>query len=157
MNKLTYLKYILIGMCLHICTSCSYIQYFQQQTQYSQIQNNISLSRLDKVTEFTSRTPFHKTVEFEFNHSQGDAYALIFHLRESSFSKSIIKHRYLSDLHRDAVRIDGSKKVLTKLNNNLPDAKSVSWRLVARHITADEARDSYHILQEYIRLKIRDL
>ena len=157
MNKIYFLQYAVIGLCTIMCSACSYLQHYQQQTQLSQIQSNISTSILDRVNEFDSRTPYHKTYEFEFNSTQSDSYALIFYFSESSFSNSIIKHRKQSDLHRDAIRIDESKNFLTTLNNHLPVAESIRWQIVANHITADEARDSYHVLQEYIRFKIREL
>jgi hypothetical protein len=148
---------ILIGFVALISTSCSYIQLYRQQAQYSQIQNEITFSTLDKVHKYTSRSPFNKTYEFEFINSQAKPYALIFYLSENSFSKSIIKHRNAKDLHREAIRIDDSKNILTALNRNLPNAKSISWQHVSNYIAEDEARDSYYVLQEYIRFKIRDL
>ncbi|MFK7816503.1 MAG: hypothetical protein AB8B92_09210 [Gammaproteobacteria bacterium] len=157
MNKKHCSEYILIAIATLVCTNCNYIQHYQTQEQYSKIQENISLSTLDKVNEYTSRTPFHKTYEFEFNNSNNNPYALIFYLNESSFSKSIIKHRKENDLHREAIRIDESKFILRDLENNLPKASVIAWRQVANHIAADEARDGYHVMQEYIRLKIRDL
>lgn len=150
-------EYVLIAIATLVCSSCSYIQHYQEQEKFSQIQKNITLSTLDKVNEYTSRTPFHKTYEFEFYNSNNISYALIFYLNESSFSKSIIKHRKENDLHREAVRIDESKFILKDLENNLPEANVIAWRQVANHIAADEARDGYHVMQEYIRLKIRDL
>ncbi len=140
-----------------MCAGCSYFQHYQKQTQYTQIQNNISLSKLNKVNAYASQAPYHKTYEFEFNNHPNTSYALIFFFSNTRFSQSMIKHRYQSELRRDAVRIDDSKKILSTLEKNLPDANNVQWQLVTNHITQDEARDSYHILQEYIRLKIRDL
>lgn len=157
MNKKYCSEYILIAITTLVCFNCSYIHHYQTQEQYSQIQDNISLSTLNKVNEYTSRTPFHKTYEFEFNNSNNNSYALIFYLNESSFSKSIIKHRKENDLHREAIRVDESKFILRDLEDNLPKASVIAWRQVANHIAADEARDGYHIMQEYIRLKIRDL
>ena len=150
-------KNLLILLAILFCINCSYIQKHQQEIQYSQIENKITLSTLDRVNEYTSQTPFHKTYEFEFDNSKNDPYALIFYISESSFSKSIIKHRNASDLHRDAIRIDDSKNILTTLNRNLPKPDSISWHQVSNHVTEEEARDSYHIMQEFIRLKIRDL
>ncbi len=157
MTNTLFQKYFFLILISLICTNCSYWAHYQQQAAFTQIENKISKSKLDKVKQYTSRTPYHKTYEFEFNSTDANAYALIFYISESRFPKSIVKHRYQNDLHRDAIRIDSSKSILASLNKNLPDAESVSWTLVANHITADEARDSYHILQEYIRLKIRDL
>lgn len=157
MNMKNGSEYILIAIATLVCANCSYIQHYQKQEQYSKIQENLSLSTLDKVNEYTSRTPFHKTYEFEFNHSNDSSYALIFYLNESSFSKSIIKHRKENDLHRDAIRVDENQQILQNLDNNLPNASVITWGQVANHITADEARDGYHIMQEYIRLKARDL
>ena len=144
-------------VCAVMFSGCNYIQHFHKQTQYTQIQNNIASSKLDKVNAYTSHAPYHKTYEFEFNNTLNNSYALIFLLSNSRFSQSIIKHRYQSELRRDAVRIDSNKNIMTSLEKNLPDADIVHWQLVANHITQDEARDSYHILQEFIRLKIRDL
>lgn len=155
-NRFFYQKLPLLLVAL-LCTSCSYIQKHQQEAQYIQIENKITLSRLNKVNEYTSQTPFQKTYEFEFDNSNDNSYALIFYLSESSFSKSVIKHRNANDLHRSAIRIDGSKNLLNALHKSLPKADHVSWNQVAHHVTENEARDSYHIMQEYIRLKIRDL
>ena len=119
---------ILIGLIALLCSSCSYIQHYKQQTQYLHIERKITLSTLDKVNEYTSRTPFHKTYEFEFNNSKENAYALIFYLSESSFSKSIIKHRNSHELHRDAIRIDDSKNILTALNKKTPPCR---WHSLA--------------------------
>lgn len=157
MDNKCFHKHIFIGLAALMCTSCSYIQHYQQQAQYSQIQNEISFSKLDRVNEYTSRTPFHKTYEFEFRNSQNKPYALVFYISESSFSKSIIKHREENDLHRDAVRIDISKNILSALNKNLPKPESITWHQVANQIEEDDARDGYYVMQEYIRLKIRDL
>ncbi len=157
MKKLNYYNFFCVIVCAIICSSCSYIQHFQKHTQLVQIQNNISTSKLDKINAYTSHAPYHKTYEFEFNNSLNNSYALIFLLSNSRFSQSIIKHRYQSELRRDAIRIDRNKNILTTLEKNLPEANNVHWQLVANHITQEEARDSYHILQEYIRLKIRDL
>jgi len=157
MDNIYFQRYIFIFLVAWLCSSCSYIQHHQQETLYSQIENKITLSKLDKVNEYTSRTPFHKTYEFEFNLTNENPYALIFYISESSFSKSIIKHRKTSDLHRNAIRIDDSKSIMTTLNKNLPDADSITWQQVASHVSESEARDGYHVLQEYIRLKIRDL
>ena len=150
MNNKYFHKFYLIGLLAMLCTSCSYIQHYQQQTKYSAIQNDISLSTLNKANEFTSRTPFHKTYEFEFSTIRNKSYALIFYMSESNFSKSILKHRNRNELHRNAVRIDNSKNILTTLNKNLPNADSATW-------LKDDARDGYHVMQEYIRLKIRNL
>jgi hypothetical protein len=152
-----FFQKLFICLAALLCTNCSYIQKYLQETQYSQIENKITLSTLDKVNEYTSQTPFHKTYEFEFNKSKDNSYALIFYLSESRFSKSIIKHRNAIDLHRNAIRIDNSKNILTTLNKSLPHADSISWQQVSNQVTEDEARDGYHIMQEYIRLKIRDL
>ena len=152
-----YFQYTLAFLTVLLCASCSYIQKHQQEAQYSIIENKITLSTLSKVNEYSSQTPFHKTYEFEFDNSKHASYALIFYISESSFSKSIIKHRNANDLHRNAVRIDASKNILTVLNKNLPNADNIRWQQVANHVTEDEARDGYHIMQEYIRLKIRDL
>ena len=65
MNKKYYQKLFLIGFATILCTSCSYIKHYQQQAKYSVIKNNISLSTLNKVSEFTSRTPFNKTYELD--------------------------------------------------------------------------------------------
>ncbi len=149
-----YNKYIhkiyLIGLVVVLCTSCSYIQHYQQRAEYSAIQNNISLSTLNKANKFTSRTPFHKTFEFEFNTNTNKSYALIFYVSESKFSNSILKHRDGNELRRNAVRIDNSKIILVALNKNLPDANSATW-------LKNDERDGYHVMQEYIRLKIRNL
>ena len=157
MDNKYYHQYIFMGLAVWLSTSCSYIQHYQQQTQYAQIQKKISISTLNKVNQYTSRSPFHKTYEFEFNNLNNKPYALIFYISESSFSKSIIKHRNVSDLHRDAIRVDDSKNILTTLNKNLPKPESITWQQVANHIEEDEARDGYYVMQEYIRLKIRDL
>ena len=157
MNKIHFLQNAFIGLCTIMCSACSYLQHYQQQAQLPQIQSDISTSKLDRVNEFDSRTPYHKTYEFEFNSTQDHSYALIFYFSESSFSNSVIKLRKQSDLRRDAIRIDESKNFLTVLNNHLPDANSIRWQFVANHISADDARDSYHVLQEYIRFKIREL
>lgn len=137
--------------------NCSYFQSYQHQQKQQKIKNNLSDSRLERVNEYTSRTPFHKTYEFEFDSTNKNAYALIFYISESSFSKSIIKHRNQSDFHRDAIRIDDNKIILNSLNKHLPHANHVAWQQVANHISEEDARDGYQILQEYIRLKIRDL
>lgn len=155
-NKVFH-QHIFMYLAVLLCANCSYIQKHQQEAKYSIIESKITLSRLDKVNEYTSHTPFHKTYEFEFDNSKDDSYALIFYISETSFSKSIIKHRNANDLHRNAVRIDASKNILTALSKNLPKAENVSWQQVANQVTEDEARDGYHIMQEYIRLKIRDL
>lgn len=157
MNRTRCFVYFLIANATLVCSSCSYIQHYQQQEQYSQIQKNISSLTLDQVNEYTSRTPFHKTYEFEFKNTSDSSFALIFYLNESSFSKSIIKHRQANELHRKATRIDESKLILHELNKNLPKASVIAWRQVANHIAVEEARDGYHVMQEYIRLKIRDL
>ena len=157
MDNKYFHQYIFIGLAAWLCTSCSYIQYYQQQIQYTQIQNKISISTLNKVNQYTSRTPFQKTYEFEFNNLNNKPYALIFYISESSFSNSIIKHRNDDDLHRDAVRVDDSKIILAALNKNLPKADSITWQQVANHIEEDVARDGYYVMQEYIRLKMRDL
>jgi len=157
MNNKYHHQCIFIGLAAWLCTSCSYIQYYQQQIQYTQIQNKISISTLNKVNQYTSRTPFQKTYEFEFNNLNNKPYALIFYISESSFSNSIIKHRNDDDLHRDAVRVDDSKIILAALNKNLPKADSITWQQVANHIEEDVARDGYYVMQEYIRLKMRDL
>ena len=157
MDNKYFHQYIFIGLAALLCTSCSYIQHYQKRTQHAQIQVNLSISTLNKVNQYTSRTPFHKTYEFEFSNSNDKPYALIFYISESSFSKSIIKHRNTSDLHRDAVRVDDSKNILTALNKNLPKPESIIWQQVANHIEEHAARDGYYVMQEYIRLKIRDL
>ena len=158
MNKLNIHKHIFFFVFTFLCTSCSYIQHYQQHVELSRIQTNIPLSKLEKVNAYTSHAPFHKTYEFEFSDTQGNSpYALIFFISESRFNHSMIKHRYQSDLHRDAIRIDSNKKILVTLNKNLPDVDTIRWQLVAEYIPQDEARDGYHILQEYIRHKIRDL
>lgn len=157
MRNQPYQPYILLCLVVLLCTSCSYIQNYNEQERYTHIQNDISLSRLDKVNEYTSRTPFHKTYEFEFNNRNSESYALLFYINESSFPKSIIKHRKLNDLHRDAVRIDDSKNILNALNKNLPRPETIAWPQVANQIEKDVARDGYHVLQSYIRLKIREL
>lgn len=157
MDNKFFQRYVFVILAAWLCTSCSYIQHHQQQAQYSQIENRITLSKLDKVIEYTSRTPYHKTYEFEFNQSKEDSYALIFYFSESSFSKSIIKHRKKNNFHRNAVRIDDSKNIMTALNKNLPDADTILWPQVTNHVSENDARDGYHVLQEYIRLKIRDL
>jgi hypothetical protein len=150
-------KYFFIAIATLVSANCSYVQHYQEQEKYSQIQNNISLSTLDKVNEYTSRSPFHKTYEFEFNNANNNTFALIFYLNESSFSKSIIKHRHAKDLHRDAVRVDENSVILQKLQESLPRENLITWKQVASHIEEHEARDGYHVMQEYIRLKIRDL
>jgi len=157
MSKCLSRQIILIAFVALQCASCSYVQHYQQQSQFSYIQNNISLSTLDKASKYTSRTPFHKIYEFEFNNSHNKPYALIFYMSESSFSKSIIKHRDANDLHRNAIRIDESKNVLSTLNINLPNPDNIIWQQVSKQIEKDEARDGYYVMQEYIRLKIRDL
>ena len=139
---------------LYMFAGCSH---FQQQTNYTKIQSKITKSKLDKVNKYTNRTPYHKIYTFELNTLQENPYVLAFYISESSFSKSIIKHRNKSDLHRDAIRIDNSKSTLIKLDKNLPDAEGIIWQQVANHISEEEARDSYYILQEFIRLKIREL
>ncbi len=146
-----------LALALTMCVSCSYLHGYQHQLQQQKIENNISESRLNGVNEYTSRTPYHKTYEFEFQSSQNSSYALIFYISESSFSKSIIKHRKQADLHRDSIRIDDNKDILSSLNQHLPHADHVVWQQVANYISEEDARDSYQILQEYIRLKIRDL
>ena len=156
MHKKSFI-YILVFLTALLSTNCSYIQKYQQETQYTLIENKITPSTLDNVNEYTSQTPFHKTYEFEFDNLKNDPYALIFYISESSFSKSIIKHRNANDLHRNATRIDASKDILTALNRNLPKANTISWQQVSNHTTEEDARDGYHILQEFIRLKIRDL
>jgi len=140
-----------------ISTSCSYIQNREEQAKYAHIQSEISLSKLDSVNEFTSRTPFTKTYEFEFSTSSNKPYALVFYLNESSFPKSIIKHRQPNELHRNAVRIDGNRDILTSLNKHLPKPNTITWQQVAKQIEQNDARDGYYVLQEYIRFKIRDL
>ncbi len=157
MSKCFSRQKLLIAFVALQCASCSYIQHYQQQSQFSHIQHNISLSTLDKVNKYTSRTPFHKIYEFEFNNLHNKPYALIFYMSESSFSKSVIKHRDANDLHRSAIRIDESKNILNTLNINLPNPDSIRWQQVSKHIEKDEARDGYYVMQEYIRLKIRDL
>ncbi len=157
MDNKYFPRHVFIGLAALLCTSCSYIQHYQQKSQHVHIQNKISASTLNKVNQYTSRTPFHKTYEFEFNNINNKPYALIFYISESSFSKSIIKHRKANDLHRDAIRIDDSKDILAALNKNLPKPESISWQQVAYHIEEDEARDGYYVMQEYIRHKIRDL
>ena len=156
MDKLNYHQSILIGAIVWFCTGCSYLQHYQQQSEYAQIHSEISIATLDTVNQYTSRTPFNKTYEFEFNSSNEKSFALIFYISESSFSKSIIKHRNINDLHRDAVRIDGSKDILASLNKNLPKPESIAWQNVSNHIKEDEARDGYYVMQEYIRLKVRE-
>lgn len=152
-----YFKSTIIFLAVLVCVNCSYIQKHQLETQYSQVEQEISLSTLNNVNEYTSQTPFQKTYEFEFDSSNNNPYALIFYMSESSFSKSIIKHRNIGDLHRSAVRIDESVNILTALNKNLPNADHVSWQQISNQITKEEARDGYHVMQEFIRLKIRDL
>jgi|GEM_PF-2551302 hypothetical protein len=152
-----YLNYIFISLVVLLCTSCSYIQHRQQQATFESIQNDISTSTLDKINKYTSRGTFNKTYEFELINSANTPYALIFYINESSFSKSIIKHRQINDLRRNAVRIDESKDILTTLNNNLPRPNNIIWQQVANQIEQEDARDSYFVLQEYIRHKIRDL
>lgn len=144
-------------MTIMCCTSCSYIQHYQQQAHYSTINNKLSESTLKRVNEYTSRTPFHKVYEFELVTDKNRPYALIFYISESSFSKSILKHRDSNNLHRDAIRIDDSKKLLFSLNRNLPDVDHIHWSQVSNQINDNEARDSYHVMQSYIRMKIRDL
>ncbi|QMU62278.1 MAG: hypothetical protein GKR92_11465 [Gammaproteobacteria bacterium] len=78
-------------------------------------------------------------------------------MSESSFSKSVIKLRDTNDLHRSAIRIDESKNILNALNINLPNPNSIIWKQVSKDIEKDEARDGYFVMQEYIRLKIRNL
>ena len=155
-NKYFYQNVFMVIIVLY-CTSCSYIQHYQQQAHYSKIKNELSVSTLKQVNEYTSRTPFHKTYEFEFSTTENKSFALIFYISESSFSNSILKHRNADALHRDAVRIDDSKKLLTALNKNLPNINNIAWTQVTNQIKHNEARDSYHVMQSYIRLKIRDL
>ena len=157
MSTKFFCQHLLAGLAAVLCTSCSYIQHYQLQAKYSHIQNNISLSTLDRVNEYTSRTPFHKIYEFEFNTLQNNSYALIFYISESSFSKSIIKHHNANDLHRNAIRIDNSKYILSTLNKNLPNPDSIIWQQVANQIPENDARDGYYVMQEYIRLKISEL
>jgi len=139
------------------CTSCSYIQSHQELQHIKHINSTLGTSKLIKINEFNSRTPFHKTYEFEFNSSVSHPYSLIFYISESSFSNSIIRHRHQKDLRRDAIRIDNNKQLLSSLNNYLPDAKSIDWHHIDKHIPNDEAQDSYQTLQAFIRHKIRDL
>ena len=155
-NKLT-VKFSLIGLVILLSIGCSYIQHYQQQSKLVHIQNNYSLSTLDKVVEYTSQAPFHKIYEFKFKNFQDKPYALVFYVSESSFSKSIIKHRNANNLHHDVIRIDNSKSLLAKLNKCLPSPDSIVWKNVSSQITVNEARDGYLMLQDYIRLKIRDI
>jgi hypothetical protein len=157
MSNKFFCQHLLVGVIAALCTSCNSIQHYQLQAQYSHIQNNISLSTLDKVNKYTSRTPFHNTYEFEFNTSQNYSYALIFYISESNFSKSIIKHRNANDLHRNAIRIDDSKNILITLNKNLPNPDGIIWQQVANQVAENDARDGYYVMQEYIRLKISNL
>ena len=140
-----------------LSTSCSVIQDYHHQNQNDQIEGTLASSKLDRISEFNSRTPFHKTYEFEFNSSNNPSYALIFYISDSNFSKSVIKHRYQTDLRRDSVRIDNDKDILSTLYKNIPDVESIAWQQVANQIPNQEARDSYLVLQAYIRQKIRDL
>ncbi|MGH1538110.1 MAG: hypothetical protein ACRBDX_08710 [Gammaproteobacteria bacterium] len=157
MNNMCFHKILFIWLTVLLCTSCSTIQHFKQQAKYSDIQADISPSTLNKVNEFTSRTPFHKTYEFEFATTSNKFYALTFYISESSFSKSMLKHRKVNELHRNAVRIDHSRNILTALNKNLPKSESITWLHVAHQLRKDDARDGYQVMQEFIRLKIRDL
>ena len=140
-----------------MCVSCSIFQGYQYQQKQQNIEKYLSSSKLARVNEYTSRTPYHKTYEFEFSDKNKNAYALVFYMSESSFSKSIIKHRNQNDFHRDAIRIDDNVKIMSLLNKYLPHADHVPWRQVANHISEEDARDGYHILQEFIRLKIRNI
>jgi hypothetical protein len=157
MSKYCSRQILLISLVTLLCAGCSYVQHYQQQSHFSHIQNDISLSTLDKVNKYTSRTPFHKIYEFEFKNLHNKPYALIFYMSESSFSKSVIKHRDVNELHRSAIRIDESKNTLNALNINLPNPDSIIWQKVSKQIEKDEARNGYYAMQEYIRLKIRDL
>ena len=40
---------------------------------------------------------------------------------------------------------------------NLPHIDTVKWQQVANDVSDEDARDSYQIMQEFIRLKIRDI
>lgn len=152
-----YFKTTFIFLATLACTNCSYVQNHRLETQHSQVEQALSLSTLNNVNQYTSQTPFHKTYEFEFDNSKNNSYALIFYVSESSFSKSVIKHRNADTLNRDAIRIDDSVNVLSALNRNLPKVDQVSWQQVSNQITEEQARDGYLIMQEFIRLKIRDL
>lgn len=156
MKKLSQ-QLLALFLTILFCTNCSYLQSYQQLQQKKQINSTLGTSKLVKVNEYSSRTPFHKTYEFEFNSSINHPYALIFYISESSFSNSVIKHRHHKDLRRDAIRIDDNKDLLSSLNNYLPDAKNIDWQHIDKHVPSDEARDSYQILQAFIRNKIRDL
>jgi len=157
MQNKFHTQIICLGLIALMCSSCSYIQTRQEQAKLTHIQNDISVSTLDQVNEFTSRAPFTKTYEFEFRNSEKTPYALVFYLNESDFSNSVIKHRKPNELHRNAVRIDEAKEVLTILNKNLPNPETVPWPQVSKQIEKNDARDGYYVLQEYIRYKIRDL
>jgi hypothetical protein len=157
MKRILSYQFIIIAIASFVSPSCSYIQHYQEQEKYLGIQNNLSSSTLDKVYKYTSRSPFHKTYEFEFNNANNTTYALIFYLNESSFSKSIIKHRHANDLHRDAVRVDDNSLILTKLEKSLPKESLITWKQIDSQIAKHEARDGYQVMQEYIRLKVRNL
>ena len=60
-------------------------------------------------------------------------------MSESNFSRSILKHRNGNELHRNAVRIEHSKEIMTVLNKKLPDANSVTW-------LKDDAREGYKVM-----------
>ncbi len=157
MNCRYFQKFLSTSLIVLLCTNCSTIQHFQQQAQYSAIQAVISPSSLNKVNEFTSRTPFHKTYEFEFSTPEDKAYSLVFYLSENNFAKSRLKHRNVNELHRHAVRIDQNKDILTTLNKNLPESESIAWFQVTKQISKEDAQDGYQVMQEFIRLKIRDI
>jgi len=157
MKNINYLKYIFLSLAVLFCSSCSYIQHRQQQATFETIQNDISVSTLDKVKKYTSRGTYDRTYEFELINSTNTPYALIFYINESSFSQSIIKHRNENDLRRDAVRIDESKELLSALNSSLPKPYNIVWQQVAYQTELEDARDGYFVLKEYIRHKIRTM
>ena len=145
---------IIISIVL-ITSNCAYLDRIRQETNYLKIENNISISRLEEAEKFIGKAPLSKAYRFSFSNTQNKSFSLVFTVHESSFSKSTLTYRKANALHRNADQIDGNVRILTALDKSLPQTDEISWKALDQ-LPTQEAQDSYQIMLEYIRFKIRD-
>lgn len=138
-----------------LTNGCAYIDHIQQNANYRNIENSISISNLESAEKFIGKAPLSRAYEFSFTNARDESFSLLFTLHENSFSQSTLKFRRDDEFLRDASRIDENKRILLALKNHLPQTNQVSWIIVGE-LPKDEAMDYYSVMLEYIRYKIRD-
>ena len=138
-----------------LISGCAYIDYMQDNANYRNIENSISISTLDNAEKYIGKAPLNRMYEFSFTNAQNDSFSLLFTLHENSFPLSTLKYRRDNEFLREASRIDDKKHILLSLNKHLPQTNQVAWITVGE-LPKDEVMDNYSVMLEYIRFKLRD-